>query len=189
MQQRGSGTLGRAAWAGQECMCISRPSWPATSARHPPSDAASGGKPGMALLDGRWRLLYSSGFTSGSLGGRRPGPSFGSSVVTLGQVFQDIFTGEPAARLGKEKPTVFCHLPDCRKIAHRVVPTRWPPPCLDALPCGRRKLPRAAGLSCIRAALHGGLEWSSEPLQRAVARPLCRAPGVAGGGHSLERLH
>ncbi|KAL4451724.1 hypothetical protein ABPG75_007386 [Micractinium tetrahymenae] len=53
---------------------------------------AGGGKPGMALLDGRWRLLYSSGFTSGSLGGRRPGPSFGSSLVTLGQVFQDILT-------------------------------------------------------------------------------------------------
>lgn len=56
-------------------------------------NAAEGGKPGMALLDGRWRLLYSSGFTSGSLGGRRPGPSFGSSLVTLGQVFQDIYTG------------------------------------------------------------------------------------------------
>ncbi|KAL4421139.1 hypothetical protein ABPG77_000774 [Micractinium sp. CCAP 211/92] len=53
---------------------------------------AGDSKPGMALLDGRWRLLYSSGFTSGSLGGRRPGPAFGSSLVTLGQVFQDIYT-------------------------------------------------------------------------------------------------
>lgn len=53
---------------------------------------ASGGKPGMALLDGRWRLLYSSGFTSGSLGGRRPGPSFGSLPLTLGPVYQDIYT-------------------------------------------------------------------------------------------------
>lgn len=53
---------------------------------------AAGGKPGMALLDGRWRLLYSSGFSSGSLGGRRPGPSFGSGPVTLGQVHQDIYT-------------------------------------------------------------------------------------------------
>lgn len=42
----------------------------------------------MALLDGRWRLLYSSGFQSGSMGGRRPGPSFGSLPLALGQVFQ-----------------------------------------------------------------------------------------------------
>lgn len=55
--------------------------------------AAGGGKPGMALLDGRWRLLYSSGFTSGSLGGRRPGPSFGSLPLTLGPVYQDVYTG------------------------------------------------------------------------------------------------
>lgn len=55
--------------------------------------AASGSKPGMALLDGRWRLLYSSGFTSGSLGSRRPGPSFGSLPLTLGPVYQDIYTG------------------------------------------------------------------------------------------------
>lgn len=47
----------------------------------------------MALLDGRWRLLYSSGFSSGSLGGRRPGPSFGAGPFTLGQVYQDILTG------------------------------------------------------------------------------------------------
>ena len=47
--------------------------------------AAAGGKPTMALLDGRWRLLYSSGFASGSLGGRRPGPSFGSGPFMLGQ--------------------------------------------------------------------------------------------------------
>ncbi|EFN55841.1 hypothetical protein CHLNCDRAFT_145390 [Chlorella variabilis] len=53
---------------------------------------AAGGKPTMALLDGRWRLLYSSGFASGSLGGRRPGPSFGSGPFTLGQVYQDIST-------------------------------------------------------------------------------------------------
>jgi hypothetical protein len=53
---------------------------------------AGGGKPGMALLDGRWRLLYSSGFTSGTLGGRRPGPSFGSLPLTLGPVYQDIYT-------------------------------------------------------------------------------------------------
>jgi hypothetical protein len=64
------------------------PTWP----------AADGGKPSMAQLDGRWRLLYSSGFTSGSLGGRRPGPSFASSPVTLGQVFQDISVGESKGR-------------------------------------------------------------------------------------------
>lgn len=55
--------------------------------------AASGAKPTMALLEGRWRLLYSSGFNSGSLGGRRPGPSLGSLPLTLGQVYQDIYTG------------------------------------------------------------------------------------------------
>ncbi len=56
--------------------------------------AVNGGKPTMALLDGRWRLLYSSGFSSGSLGGRRPGPSFAAGPFTLGQVYQDILTGE-----------------------------------------------------------------------------------------------
>ncbi|PSC69468.1 putative plastid-lipid-associated chloroplastic [Micractinium conductrix] len=54
--------------------------------------SAAGGPSSMALLDGRWRLLYSSGFSSGSLGGRRPGPSFGGGPFTLGQVYQDIFT-------------------------------------------------------------------------------------------------
>lgn len=57
----------------------------------------------MALLDGRWRLLYSSGFASGSLGGRRPGPSFGSGPFTLGQVYQDIMTGEAETRFSALK--------------------------------------------------------------------------------------
>jgi len=41
-------------------------------------------------LGGRWRLVYSSGFGSGSLGGRRPGPP--PPAAQFGQVFQDIDT-------------------------------------------------------------------------------------------------
>lgn len=37
-------------------------------------------------LQGRWRLLYSSAFASGSLGGRRPGPPVGLLPLSLGQV-------------------------------------------------------------------------------------------------------
>lgn len=39
-------------------------------------------------LQGRWRLIYSSGFASGRVGGRRPGPGVGG--LTLGQVYQRI---------------------------------------------------------------------------------------------------
>lgn len=42
------------------------------------------------LLEGRWRLIYSSGFATGSLGGTRPGPPRSFLPVTLGQVHQDI---------------------------------------------------------------------------------------------------
>jgi hypothetical protein len=45
----------------------------------------------VELLEGRWRLAYSSGFTSGNLGGRRPGPPASLAPVTLGAVYQDIF--------------------------------------------------------------------------------------------------
>ena len=42
-------------------------------------------------LQGRWRLLYSSAFSSRTLGGSRPGPPTGRLLpVTLGQVFQRI---------------------------------------------------------------------------------------------------
>ncbi|XP_057855031.2 plastid-lipid-associated protein 6, chloroplastic isoform X2 [Cryptomeria japonica] len=41
-------------------------------------------------LQGRWRLVYSSAFASGSLGGLRPGPPTGRLPLTLGQVFQRI---------------------------------------------------------------------------------------------------
>uniref|UniRef100_A0A0D6R652 Plastid lipid-associated protein/fibrillin conserved domain-containing protein n=1 Tax=Araucaria cunninghamii TaxID=56994 RepID=A0A0D6R652_ARACU len=37
-------------------------------------------------LQGRWRLVYSSAFASGSLGGFRPGPPTGRLPLTLGQV-------------------------------------------------------------------------------------------------------
>lgn len=43
------------------------------------------------LLQGRWKLIYSSAFSSGTLGGSRPGPPIGRLVpITLGQVFQRI---------------------------------------------------------------------------------------------------
>lgn len=41
----------------------------------------------LDLLQGRWRLVYSSAFASGSVGGQRPGPPIGRLVpLTLGQV-------------------------------------------------------------------------------------------------------
>lgn len=41
----------------------------------------------LDLLQGRWRLVFSSGFATGSLGGERPGPPLGSLLpLTLGQV-------------------------------------------------------------------------------------------------------
>ncbi|KAM7462511.1 hypothetical protein LguiA_030632 [Lonicera macranthoides] len=46
-------------------------------------------------LQGRWRLIYSSAFSSRTLGGSRPGPPIGRLLpITLGQVFQriDIFS-------------------------------------------------------------------------------------------------
>lgn len=42
-------------------------------------------------LQGRWRLVYSSAFSSRTLGGSRPGPPTGRLLpITLGQVFQRI---------------------------------------------------------------------------------------------------
>ncbi|KAF5950675.1 hypothetical protein HYC85_012668 [Camellia sinensis] len=46
-------------------------------------------------LQGRWKLIYSSAFSSRTLGGSRPGPPIGRLLpITLGQVFQriDIFS-------------------------------------------------------------------------------------------------
>jgi hypothetical protein len=45
----------------------------------------------LELLQGRWRLVFTSGFFTGSLGGERPGPQLGRLVpLTLGQVYQRI---------------------------------------------------------------------------------------------------
>ncbi len=52
---------------------------------------SSNRKSGLELLDGRWRLAYSSGFSGGNLGGRRPGPPADLAPVNLGAVYQDIF--------------------------------------------------------------------------------------------------
>ncbi|KAH0450043.1 hypothetical protein IEQ34_020735 [Dendrobium chrysotoxum] len=42
-------------------------------------------------LQGKWKLIYSSAFSSRSLGGSRPGPPTGRLIpITLGQVFQRI---------------------------------------------------------------------------------------------------
>lgn len=42
-------------------------------------------------LQGRWKLAYSSAFSSRTLGGSRPGPPIGRLIpITLGQVFQRI---------------------------------------------------------------------------------------------------
>jgi hypothetical protein len=40
----------------------------------------------LGMLSGTWRLVYSSGFASGSLGGQRPGPPAALVPVTIGQV-------------------------------------------------------------------------------------------------------
>ncbi|CAO2144622.1 unnamed protein product [Urochloa humidicola] len=59
-------------------------------------EAAAGGPvdltgPGLDALQGRWRLVYSSAFSSRTLGGSRPGPPTGRLLpITLGQVFQRI---------------------------------------------------------------------------------------------------
>jgi hypothetical protein len=44
----------------------------------------------MDKLAGTWRLIYSSGFNGGSLGGRRPGPPAALVPLVLGQVYQVI---------------------------------------------------------------------------------------------------
>jgi len=44
----------------------------------------------LEQLAGTWRLLYTSGFNTGSLGGRRPGPPAALFPAVLGQVFQRI---------------------------------------------------------------------------------------------------
>lgn len=54
----------------------------------PPGAAASVSS--MQLLSGTWRLLYSSGFNGGSLGGRRPGPPAAVVPAALGSVYQVI---------------------------------------------------------------------------------------------------
>ena len=41
---------------------------------------------GLAQLSGTWRLVYSSGFSSGSIGGRQPGPTASLLPARLGQV-------------------------------------------------------------------------------------------------------
>jgi len=58
-------------------------------------EAAGGGPVDLGRdldrLQGRWRLVYSSAFSSRTLGGSRPGPPTGRLLpITLGQVFQRI---------------------------------------------------------------------------------------------------
>lgn len=58
-------------------------------------EAAGGGPVDLTRdldkLQGRWRLVYSSGFSSRTLGGSRPGPPTGRLLpLTLGQVFQRV---------------------------------------------------------------------------------------------------
>lgn len=48
--------------------------------------AGGGEKSTMSLLTGTWRLVYSSAFASGSLGGFRPGPQAALVPITIGQV-------------------------------------------------------------------------------------------------------
>ena len=60
------------------------------------SCAASGQeeKPsGLAQLSGTWRLVYSSGFASGGVEGRQPGPPAGLLPGKLGQVYHSASEG------------------------------------------------------------------------------------------------
>lgn len=133
----------------------------------PPTPAAAGGgKPAMQLLDGRWRLVFSSGFSGGSLGGRRPGPSLGSlGPLTLGPIFQDISTGEAGARGGSSAwPAELGSA--CGSVLKRFPRRPWPPLCP---PCSLRRarqcggaagplqpcLPAGRGRGCGRAHRHG----------------------------------
>lgn len=54
------------------------------------SATAESAVPTMEKLAGTWRLIYSSGFNSGSLGGRRPGPPAALVPSVLGQVYQRV---------------------------------------------------------------------------------------------------
>ncbi|CAH8353531.1 unnamed protein product [Eruca vesicaria subsp. sativa] len=72
---------------------------------------------GLDKLQGKWRLLYSSAFSSRSLGGSRPGLPTGRLLpVTLGQVFQriDVFSK------------------DFDNIAEVEIGAPWPLPPLEA---------------------------------------------------------
>lgn len=52
-------------------------------------------------LQGNWKLIYSSAFSSRSLGGSRPGPPTGRLIpITLGQVCPIYFAFDPAQLLG-----------------------------------------------------------------------------------------
>jgi len=74
----------------------------------------------LDLLQGQWRLVYSSGFVTGSLGGQRPGPPVGRLLpLTVGQVYQRIDV------LSKELDNIV----DLR------IGTPWPLPPLEATAC------------------------------------------------------
>eukprot|EP00198_Chlamydomonas_reinhardtii_P012908 XP_001702245.1 plastid lipid associated protein [Chlamydomonas reinhardtii] len=59
------------------------------------ASSSSGSSAPSDLLAGTWRLVYSSGFNSGSLGGRRPGPPAAGFPATLGQVYQLLLSPPP----------------------------------------------------------------------------------------------
>ena len=129
----------------------------------------------MAQLDGRWRLLYSSGFTSGSLGGRRPGPSFASSPLTLGQVWQDISVGEQRGVVeGRTLVSSSAQLQLCR-----CKPAK-PQPLGSTAQLPARLPPSAASFAA--AATHGpcsspcGAPIQTQPLICCMLCPLQTAP-------------
>ncbi|CAM6082007.1 unnamed protein product [Calypogeia fissa] len=63
-------------------------------------------------LQGRWRLIFSSGFNTGSLGGQRPGPTISRLPVAIGLVYQRI---DVASR-------------ELDNIVDLNIPTPWPLP-------------------------------------------------------------
>ena len=54
--------------------------------RYGSAAGGKGEKSPLSQFGGTWRLVYSSAFASGSLGGFRPGPQAALVPITIGQV-------------------------------------------------------------------------------------------------------
>lgn len=62
------------------------PPLPGTPSSSTSSSSSDEGPYGLEAMQGLWRLVFSSGFAAGSLGGLRPGPPTGRLPILVGQV-------------------------------------------------------------------------------------------------------